>query len=493
MEEIVLKYPNGTMKRFGNEFKKCIGTGRLGLALRQDYLQALKKVQTEIGFEYIRGHGIFADDIGIYREYEWNDESNVLYNFTNLDKIFDSFLELKIKPFLELGFMPKDLASGKQTVFWWEGNVTPPKSYQLWCDLVENTLKHLIDRYGINEVLLWPIEIWNEPNLTNFWENANQEEYFKLYSCTVTTIKNIDERLQVGGPAICGGGEHWISDFIEYCKTNNIPVDFITRHAYSAQPPIIRPFAYYQKLVESDSLLRDFASVGKIMEECNFIKVPVHITEYNTSYNPMNYVHDTSYNAAYLAPVLSLGGEIVDSFSYWTFSDVFEEFNTGVSQFHGGFGLLGFHEIEKPTYHLFRFFNELIDGVEIYRNSESHVVFQENSESFIAVFWNISDEKTEKQVNLDQLNKEHYVVTYTVNEKVGNSFNAWRKMGSPRFPTKDQISLLQELSKPKVEIQLFDENKIIINLEKNEIKLVKILKKHHETQAYDGIDDSLIY
>ena len=113
--------------QFKNRAGYCVGTGRMGLALQKEYQEQLKLVQEHIGFKYIRGHGIFSDDMGIYQEYE--DENGKIipeYNFTYLDRVMDSYQEMKIKPFLELGFMPQKMAGGEQTVFYWRGNVTPP-------------------------------------------------------------------------------------------------------------------------------------------------------------------------------------------------------------------------------------------------------------------------------------------------------------------------------------------------------------------------------
>ncbi|MCL1994591.1 MAG: glycosyl hydrolase, partial [Defluviitaleaceae bacterium] len=341
---------------FNDNFRYCVGTGRLGLALRKEYLDALALAVKEIGFKYIRGHGLFHDDIGIYREYEWEGEQKVMYNFTYIDQIFDSFLEIGIKPFIELGFMPEALASGKQTVFWWKGNVTPPKDYKKWNDLVAATINHFIERYGLDEVKTWPIEVWNEPNLVNFWENADMEEYFKLYKETVKTIKAINKELLVGGPSICGGGENWMKEFVDFCTKEGLAMDFLSRHSYTSGPAKLIPFACYQEIHPSENLLRDFRSGREATAGSKFSDVPVHITEFNTSYKPVNPVHDTAYNAAYLGKILAHGGDYVDSFSYWTFSDVFEEEDVPKALFHGGFGMLAYNCIKKPTYHLYHFF-----------------------------------------------------------------------------------------------------------------------------------------
>ena len=245
----------GTRSASHDAWRECVGTGRLSLALRKDYLESLALVQKEIGFRYIRGHGLLHDDVGIYREYEWEGETRVLYNFTYIDQIFDSFLDLGLKPFVEIGFMPEALASSTETIFWWKGNVTPPKDYGRWRDLIHAVVTHFVERYGLEEVLTWPFEIWNEPNLSNFWKDADQAEYFKLYRETVGAIKAIDPGFQVGGPAICGGSDHWMADFLRFCDEESVPVDFLSRHAYSSGPREPIPFAAYQEIAPPESLL----------------------------------------------------------------------------------------------------------------------------------------------------------------------------------------------------------------------------------------------
>ncbi len=155
-KRISYKIQNETEYSFKNHADFCVGTGRMGLTLQQQYQEQLKLVQEQIGFRHIRGHGIFCDDMAIYQEYR--DESGNIraeYNFTYLDMVMDAYQNLGIKPFLELGFMPEKMASGDQTVFYWKGNVTPPKSYEAWSELVQAVLLHLFDRYGREEVVTW--------------------------------------------------------------------------------------------------------------------------------------------------------------------------------------------------------------------------------------------------------------------------------------------------------------------------------------------------
>ena len=205
-----------TVIPFHNNVDYCVGTGRMGLALTKEYMEQLSLVQEEIGFKHIRGHGLFCDDMAIYHEYEENGEKKVEYNYTYLDRVMDDYRSVGLRPFIELGFMPSKLASGTQTIFYWKGNTTPPKDYDRWCNMIQCLLKHLMERYGAEEVVQWPIEVWNEPNLPGFWEKADMEEYFKLFHRTFDAVKEVDSRFRVGGPAVCGGSdEKWISAFMK--------------------------------------------------------------------------------------------------------------------------------------------------------------------------------------------------------------------------------------------------------------------------------------
>ncbi len=485
--------------KFTGRWNYCIGTGRLGLALQKEYLDHLSYVQKEIGFQYIRGHGLFHDDIGIYREDEVDGEIRPFYNFTYIDRIFDSFLERGIRPFVELGFMPHKLASGDLTVFYWKGNVTPPNDYQKWVALVRATITHFIARYGIKEVLQWPFEVWNEPNLEAFWENANQKEYFQLYKVTAQTIKEIHPELKVGGPAICGGADHWIVDFLEFCHKENLPLDFVTRHAYTSKSPEITPHFYYQELHDVTYMLNEFKKVRELIDQSPLPGLSFHITEYNTSWSPLNPVHDTALNAAYIARILSEGGDYLHSFSYWTFSDVFEENDVPRSQFHGGFGLIALNAVPKPTFHVFRFFKSM-SGEILYQDEQTLVTRNEDG-SLAVMAWNPVIEKgadfeRELEMKLPVSFGKAFVLKKTISEEYANPWKTWIHMGRPRFPSKQMVKTLKETAKPLVtSSQAESENGCItlkIKQTKNEVSLFQIFEIKDESSSYIGLDDSKI-
>ncbi|RQW05057.1 glycoside hydrolase, partial [candidate division KSB1 bacterium] len=171
---------------FETMFNECVGAGRANEGLRADWQQQLAYVKKECDFKYIRLHGLLTDDMGVYRE---DRNGNPEYNFQYIDVLYDYILSIDMKPFVELGFMPAALASGTETIFWWRGNVTPPKDYQKWEELIRELTSHFTERYGAEEIKTWYFEVWNEPNLSpGFW-TGTMEDYFKLYKHSAIAVK----------------------------------------------------------------------------------------------------------------------------------------------------------------------------------------------------------------------------------------------------------------------------------------------------------------
>lgn len=449
--ENVITVKRGTALPFHNNVDFCVGTGRLGLALTEEYLSQLKFVQEEIGFKHIRGHGLFCDDVAIYQEYKDGNVTKVEYNYTYIDRIFDKYLELNIRPFLELGFMPYKMASGEQTIFYWKGNTTPPKDYKLWTDMVVSLLKHLRSRYG-EEVLDWPIEVWNEPNLPGFWYKADMQEYFKLFKETFLAIKAYEPAFKVGGPAICGvRDEEWIKAFLDFCKTENIHPDSVTRHHYTVEFPRRIGHYDYSKLEDSDMRIANLKTSRDIIDSFDeFRGLPMHITEFSTSYTPKGVIHDTNINAAYLAGQLARLGESCETYSYWTFGDVFEEQGVPFAPFHGGFGLVAEGSIPKPTFYTFKFYKLLKDyGSEcVYRDSNTVIV--KGEKGYAGILWNVDKKAFKRTVSLPADVSEYSLVTQTVDEETCNPLKLWHDLGEPHYLTNEDKKLLKDAAKPLV-------------------------------------------
>jgi xylan 1,4-beta-xylosidase len=454
---VTIVVPDQVTGRLGGAWRHCVGTGRFDLALRRDYQDSLALLQRDIGFRYIRGHGLLSDGVGIHQPYRDRGADEVRYGFGYLDQVVDAYLELGIRPFVELGFMPSALASGEQTVFWWGGNITPPRSLVDWAALVRAVLTHLIDRYGLDEVRGWPIEVWNEPNLKEFWLDADQPAYHRLYEVSAHAVKDVDAGLQVGGPALSPGAEGWLARFADFVAARAVPVDFVSRHAYTSGPAQQVPFGTHQTLQPAARLLEQFAQPREELAGTALAGLPVHITEFNSSYRPDNPVHDTAWHAAYLAPVLVAGGDLVDSFSYWTFSDVFEETGIPTALFHGGFGLLTHRQVKKPTYHLYAFLARL--GDEVLARGADHAVTRHPDGRVTVLAWAPVDptepypgsagrHELRLSVPVAARSGPAFVVRSSVHEEAGNAWAAWTELGRPRSPRPAQLDTLRELAEP---------------------------------------------
>ena len=452
MKQNDIQVKAGDRAQFNNNAAFCVGTGRMGLAMQREYMDQLEMVQNICHFKHIRGHGLFCEDMSIYQPYK--DAEGVehdAYCFTYLDRVMDDYKARHIKPFIELGFMPGQMASGTQTIFYWKGNTTPPADESKWVNLVKATLQHLVDRYGADEVVTWPIEVWNEPNLPGFWENADRPKYLRLYEITAPAVKEVLPGLRVGGPAVCGGPSSfdWIRDFLTFCRDKKLPVDFLTRHAYMGNTPEHKGRYLYHEMRTVADVYDEMETTREIIDSFpEYAGMEMHITEFNTSYNPFCPIHDTNLNAAYVAGLLGCLGDLAASYSYWTFGDVFEEQGVPSKPFHGGFGMLANQMIPKPTLWTFDFFNNLT-GEPVYRD-DSTVIMKRADGSFEGVTWNLCRESREVMtVNVKLPGDGRYtLLTRTVDEACCNPLKVWHEMGEPGSLTDRQLAFLRESAHP---------------------------------------------
>ncbi len=339
-------------------FKFSVGSDRAIIHLRAEHQRDLRFVKQTCGFEYMRFHGLLNQEMEVVK---LSSQNRITYDWTNVDRVYDFLVrDLKIRPIVELGFMPEPLASGKQTIFAWNGNVTPPKSYDQWKDLIEQLTRHLSSRYGRDEVCKWYFEVWNEPNLSGFWP-AGQAEYFKLYECTTRAIKDVDPEFRVGGPSTAGFG--WIKETLDFCTKNNVPIDFVSSHGYGAMEGFLDESGkgHTTLATSPDSVIDGLPSVLSAVRSSKWPQLPVLITEWGPSYSPRDPVHDSYFCAAWILQRLRRLPAGVQCMSYWTFSDQFEEIGLPSTPFHGGFGLLTMQGLPKPAYFAYRFLNQLGD------------------------------------------------------------------------------------------------------------------------------------
>jgi xylan 1,4-beta-xylosidase len=444
---------------FNKMFAECIGAGRANEGLRADWQEQLKLIQKEIGFKYIRFHGLLSDDMHVYTE---DKKGNVLHNWQYIDKLYDFLLSAGIRPFVELSFMPPDLASGAKTVFWWKGNVSPPKSYEKWEDLIKALVKHFEERYGRAEVEKWYFEVWNEPDLGGFF-SGTQEEYFKLYSITANAIKSISQTYRVGGPATAR--PYWIHPFLDFCEANKVPLDFVSTHSYNTKSVLDEFGTGHRRLTAQDYVSDAVKKTRRIIDSTSFKNTELHYTEFNSSPSSHDPIHDTYQNASWLLTALKKAVPYATSMSYWTFTDIFEEAGPAITSFHGGFGLLNLQGIKKPSFFAYKFLKEL--GETELVNTDSSSMICKNKKGMQILFWNmrlpfgdttIYDEIYFRKelpaasvgpvrVRIDHVpNGQYDLLVYKIGYHNNDPYSAYLEMGAPSNLSLQQEKVLKKLA-----------------------------------------------
>lgn len=466
-----------------------MGSGNMSLALRAEYQKALKTVRDELGCAYIRGHGILSDSTAMCQKRQGFPDP---YNFTYVDQIYDALLKADVRPVVELSFMPEYLKSGEETVFYTRDNITVPKDYGEWTMLIEAFTQHLLSRYGKREVGKWLFEVWNEPNFEEFWVNPNLDAYYALYMHTCRAVKSCDTFLKVGGPATDTNGDDFLEAFLTRAKKDGIAPDFVTRHVYTSGPVQPTPEFDYQYFKPASFAGEKVRRTRVFMDNNGYRDVPLYITEMNTSYTPRNPVHDTVENALMVASILEECLPSVDGIAYWTFCDVFEELGIPRSFFHGGFGVLGYELIKKPTFHTLKFFSALLPRVLCWQ--DGFILTSDGRSRLTAILWNPGPSPVLRECTLPAASNMLFVIRHRVGNGYADPRHTWVNMGCPRYPSRDQVEALRHTCDPSVTTDAVTayegKAKITLCADPGEMILIQAEFVTDERDSYIYLDDA---
>lgn len=412
----------GSLRPIWNE---CLGAGRAAEALRADWQEHFREAVSVLGARSVRFHGLFHDDMFVYRATYGGGFgpptvlAEPVHTFSYVDKVFDAILATGARPFVELGFMPRELARDTETVFWWGAHASPPLDMSRWVALVTATVEHWIERYGPEEVRRWRFEVWNEPNLVPHFWTGTRTEYFELYAATARALKAIDEGLLVGGPSTSvfvpddryrgetqdQTKEHataaaadpdalewrpvWVEELLAWCAERDVPVDFVSTHLYPTDYAFGADGKTRSIHRHVDATYDDLVVLRDVIARSAYPDAEVHITEWSTTPSARDAMHDTVFAATYITRAFLRCADLADSIAYWTFTDVFEEGGAGLGPFHGGFGLVNEQGIHKPTFHAMRMLGRL--GEELLLRTD-HGVLTRAGARVAGVFFNYPDE-----------------------------------------------------------------------------------------------------
>jgi xylan 1,4-beta-xylosidase len=458
---------------FPHFWEQTFGSGRAILALRDSYRRDLRTVKEATNFQSIRFHGILMDEVGLYdpdrktknpglAAVAANDAS--IYNFNYIDQIYDGLLDAGVRPYVELSFMPRKLASDPNALhpFWYHPVVSPPKDYAAWDAMIRALAQHLVDRYGIEEVATWKFEVWNEPNLDFWGGNPKQSTYFELYDHTARAIKSVSPRLQVGGPSTAQAA--WVAPFLAHVHEANAPIDFVSTHVY-ANDTAKDVFSTDETIPRDQMVYRAVRKVHDQIAASAFPHLPLIFSEYNASYANEPNITDSVYIGPWLANTIRLCDGLAENMAYWAFSDVFEEQGVVRTPFYGGFGLLAADNIPKPSLNVFRALHKLGDR-RIPLDSDSALATETSDHHLVLALWNYAPPDgtgptytkptgpagqtgSAKTFHLEIKNapkneSSSEVTIWRVDEDHGNVLKAFDAMGRPTTSlTRIQINQLQ--------------------------------------------------
>jgi len=444
-------------KPFPHIWEKCVGSGRAYLGLREDWRRDLELSHRELGFKYVRFHDILDDDMNVVRV---GSGGKLFYNFYQVFALYDWILSIGMKPLVELSFTPSQVASGTDTVFWYKAITSPPKSLPQWGEIITTFVQRLVDRYGLDEVVSWPFEVWNEPNCGFF--AGDQVLFFKLYATVERAVHSVSPRLRVGGPVTCQNA--WVAETLAMVANGSLKTDFIATHMY--------PTDFGANNVTVNIMRDRIAEVRKLVGN----KFPLYYTEYNDGLYDPGY-HDTPYAASFIAKnVVDLVG-IVDLLSWWTFSDVFDEGGLWDAPFGktDGWGLISLYHIRKPSFGAFqmlhwtgpRSIQTVVSGAG--KAGTLGAVTTINATHVMMLLWNHDlPQKPPPTLSVCvqfagfPASYQGTAVAYLIDETHTNPMAHWMKLGSPMWPTQDQIAELQDVGSLKGRVATYKRNRDLV-------------------------------
>jgi xylan 1,4-beta-xylosidase len=459
---------------FPHFWEEMFGSGRAILSLRESYrddLRALKKVTT---FDYVRFHAVFHDEVGVYNE---NSNGDPVYNFSYVDQIYDGLLANGVRPFVEISFMPRALSSDPKALhaFWYKPNVAPPKEWAKWDDLIKAFARHLIERYGEDEVARWYFEVWNEPNI-DFWVGVpKQATYFELYDHTARDLKAVSPRLRVGGPATAAAA--WVTAFLKHTKANNVPVDFVSTHGY-ADDSVENLFHTHEKIAMDDRVCRAIAKVHNQIAAAGEASLPLMWTEWNVPSFGELHARDTIYVGAALANTVRECDGLVDMMSFWTFSDVFEESGPKREPFDGGFAPIAMGGIQKPGYVAFALLHRL-GGERLANPASDLIVTRRDGCTLVIAAWNLVDPDRHGSTKTLHLKfagvpSDAAISIRRADSRHGNTLATYRALDSPRYPSRKQVEEINRTANVAPDITKLNNGSLDLVLTPNALALVEV-------------------
>lgn len=428
----------------------------------KNVLEQIELAHKELKVNNIRTVGMFDDALSVVGNdpKTWRDKDRTpRLNFRRIDNIFESLLSMGVNPVVSTNFMPTLMAKNPVLVFK-TGSSSFPREYKEWENLVFELTKHLVDHFGVEVVKKWDFEVWNEPNLDYFWQEANKQEFFKLWEITYRAIKSVNPEIRIGGPTTARA--EWIPEFIEFGRKNNCPADYIIVHIYNndSENSALSPFdgPQSEKINKSPNYLTAVVKgARKQMDDLGY-KGELHFNEWGRSWYPTDETRDTQYEAAFIAKSMVESSQYADRLTYWCLTDIFDQAGFAAEAFYGGFGMFSMDGLKKPAYKAFELLGKLGDKKITIKGDTKNVlenaIATKSENGFQFMFYALGNDfkpgdqvmKRTVSVLLPQNAKTENIAIYQVGDTENNVVNAWSKMGKPTYLKKAELVELQKMN-----------------------------------------------
>ncbi|MDI9874099.1 beta-xylosidase [Flectobacillus sp. LFS242W] len=468
------------------------------------YMKDGKKLLTEISQlskvpVYVRAHsllvtgdGTAALKWGSTNAYTEDANGNPIYDWTIVDKIFDTYIERGMKPIAQIGFMPEALSSHPTPYrhYWKPGDnyydiytgwAYPPKDYNKWAELVYQWVKHSVAKYGQKEVESWYWELWNEPNI-GYWKGTT-EEYIKLYDYSADAVKRALPTAKVGGPEVTGPdwdkSATFLKTFLDHVtkgknyvtgKTGS-PIDFITYHAKGA-PKIVNGHVQ----MNMGTQLRDIDKGFEIVASYPTLKkLPIIIGESDPEgcaacsedLHPQNAYRNGTMYSSYTAASFARKYELAEARGVNLLGAVSWSFEFEDQAWFRGFRDLATNGVDKPVLNVFRMFG-MMEGnrVEVKQNlaydfkkvrdqsvreaADINALASKGTNSAGVMVWNYHDDNVSAPDATVEISVKGLptgkvaLLHYRIDKENSNAYEVWKTMGSPKQPTAEQIAILEK-------------------------------------------------
>ncbi|MEK4439310.1 GH39 family glycosyl hydrolase [Paenibacillus sp. FSL K6-2862] len=482
-QSVVVKHYNIRLtspgKSLNHTWKTLCTIGKAKEALYGPVQQHLKMVQETVGFRYIRFHGIFDDEMMVYRR---DTEGNPIFNFTYVDQVFDFLLSIGLRPFIQLGFIPGEMADKMKTFFYKTSYVSMPQNMEHWVLMIKAFVQHLIDRYGLEEVKDWKFEFWNEPDLKIFWSDSF-ESYVHFYKTSFDAVKSICSDLQFGGPAILSDSltsGDWMKRYWTFCSEHNCRPDFISLHIYpvtfNAWTESQSPFSDIQ-FADENYMTRTILKIKTLLKDMGAQGLELYVTEWNSTVHHRELTNDTCFKSAYIVKNIVETLDDTDSMGYWTITDLLEELPPPDETFHGGLGLVTINGIKKSSFYAYELLARL--GNRLLERGEGYCITKTLDGSLQLILYHYCHYDNLYQMNdtldIHSLNRYHVFtdsgqlqLTFsiegltagiyeirktTINREHGSAYDLWLEMGHPSILTPQDVQYLNMCSQPQLTIK----------------------------------------